>query len=92
MTIVLVAGCREQLDIINQNEPVEAEIRTEPGILSLGQSVFITGRSQTTEAIDNFAWVWFADVNHELAGDAMFVPWGNFSWRWVKPIYMDTIT
>lgn len=65
----------EQLDISNPNNPTFDAIETESGINQLASGVYAS-------AGNGFHWVAFG--HHEAMGDAIYIPWGNFSWRWAN--------
>ncbi len=71
----LAVSCEEDLDVQNPNDPTLDVLDTEDGLFRamLGMySVFDGG------------YVWIAQAHHECMGDALYIPWGNFSWRWAN--------
>lgn len=76
----IIYGCsKEELDVINPNDPTFDAINTESGITSLATGTY------NTSAFD-VAWgfYWVVNAYHEAMGDAMYIPWGNFGFRWVN--------
>jgi len=72
---LLAVSCQDDLDVQNPNAPTLDVLDSEEGLLRsmLGMySVFDGG------------YVWIAQAHHECMGDALFIPWGNFSWRWAN--------
>lgn len=71
--LFLFAGCADELDIQNPNEPQLDILNTEDGI----QRAMLGTYDFRTEQ-----YTWFALTHHEVMGDVLYVPWGNVSWRW----------
>ncbi len=71
--MIFSAGCADELDIQNPNEPQLDILNTEDGIrrAMLGTYDFRTEQ-----------YTWYALTHHEVMGDVLYVPWGNVSWRW----------
>lgn len=71
--VFFFAGCADELDIQNPNEPQLDILNTEDGIrrAMLGTYDFRTEQ-----------YTWYALTHHEVMGDVLYVPWGNVSWRW----------
>lgn len=74
--LLIFSSCStDQLDISNPNDPTFDAIETESGINQLATGVY---------SASNNTFHWLAFANHEIMGDALFIPWGNFGWRWVN--------
>jgi starch-binding outer membrane protein, SusD/RagB family len=81
---VLAGSCKkESLQIINPNEPTTASLTSEAGVKAFALGMYIKGfgGNDFTTAIGN----------HEIMGDELFVPWGNYGWRWVSQVNKITL-
>lgn len=85
ITLLVSFGCQQQLDVTNRNEPTLDALQSERGIINAGTGIYDAG---FTGAL-NFSWL--AYTNHEIMGDIVFVPWGNFAWRWVNQVGSITL-
>ncbi len=76
VALVLSYSCsKDQLDVANPNDPTFDAIESESGLTQLATGVY-------NGAANGFYWVAFG--YHECMGDAIYIPWGNFSWRWAN--------
>jgi hypothetical protein len=76
ISILAFSNCSDkQLDVKNPNDPTFGAIESESGINQLASGVYLASGN-------GFHWV--AMANHECMGDAIYIPWGNFGWRWVN--------
>lgn len=79
LSVIAVAALwscsQDQLDVSNPNNPTFDAIETESGINQLASGVY---------SASNNTFHWLAMGNHEAMGDAIYIPWGNFGWRWVN--------
>jgi len=68
----LLVACTDQLDVKNPNQPAPSAIRTEPGIISYGQGVYLTGFKDVKyyDGVPGYFWSG-AIGNHELMGDVI---------------------
>ena len=69
------------LNPVNPNEPTPEVLRTEEGLKRAAIGFY--------EAFDlgqpkNF--IWTVQAYHELMGDALVTPWGNWQYRWVSQV------
>ncbi len=64
--LILLFGCKDQLDIVNPNKPTPENVKTEQGILSFAQgALYVNGLQQ-----DNFLYFFSSVLNtHERTGD-----------------------
>lgn len=75
MGLLLFASCSKELDVINTNEPTLDVLTGEEGLTRLMLGVY---------SAEDLGYVWIAQAHHECMGDALYIPWGNFSWRWAN--------
>tara|TARA_R110002096_G_scaffold163757_1_gene331338 strand:- start:553 stop:2127 length:1575 start_codon:yes stop_codon:yes gene_type:complete len=76
----LFCACsKEQLDVSNPNDPTFDAIESESGITQLATGTYNT-------ATFGVAWgfYWVVNAYHEAMGDAIYIPWGNFGFRWTN--------
>ena len=66
------------LDVENPNEPTPGVLFTEAGVQRLAAGFY---EAFDLEDPSNFAWIGLA--YHELMGDALVTPWGNWQYRWI---------
>lgn len=80
LALVLVYSCSDdELDVSNPNDPTFDAIQSETGLTQLATGTYNT-------ATFGVAWgfYWVVNAYHEAMGDAMYIPWGNFGFRWVN--------
>jgi starch-binding outer membrane protein, SusD/RagB family len=81
--ITAVSSCKkESLNIINPNAPTVTSLATEAGIVRYSAGLY--------SKFDLNYW-WFTLANHDIMGDSYYIPWGNFSWRWVNQVSKITL-
>jgi hypothetical protein len=68
----VVMSCKDELDVENPNQPSSAAIKTEPGLISFGQGIYITGFKDVKyyDGVPGYFWSG-AIANHELMGDVI---------------------
>lgn len=68
----IVSACKDDLDVLNPNQPDSKAIRTETGIISFGEGVYITGFKDVKyyDGVPGYFWSG-AIANHELMGDVI---------------------
>ncbi|HKP31993.1 MAG TPA: hypothetical protein VJT83_04680, partial [Chitinophagaceae bacterium] len=93
LTILLIASAckKSSLELANPNEPTpEQSLATEAGLknFSLGilQKMVAVVPDEGTSNIFHIAL-----SNHTVLGDEAFVPYGNYSLRWVNQVYKITL-
>ena len=74
IVFVALPACQDDLDVTNPNEPTLDVLDTEDGLRRSMLGVY--------NVFDNLGYIWLALTHHEIMGDALYVPWGNFGWRW----------
>lgn len=79
--LLILASCSEELDVQNPNEPTLDVLNGEDGLQRLMLGMY---------SVEDGGYVWIAQAHHEAMGDALYIPWGNFSWRWANQ--PETIT
>lgn len=85
MITLPISACKNQLDIRNPNNPTTAVLKTEDAMKRLAMSVYAVDNSSSFEGgLMSFRFMWIAMANHEIMGDALYIPWGNFAWRWMN--------
>ncbi len=82
--LLLFQSCEDQLDVINPNEPTVDVLNSEAGIKRLALGIYFNGL--------DINYLWLTQGNHEAMGDVMYIPWGNFGWRWVNQTSSITLT
>lgn len=75
ITVILsgaFTSCKDDLDVLNPNQPDSKAIRTESGIVSFGQGLYITGFKDVKyyDGVPGYFWSG-AIGNHELMGDVI---------------------
>lgn len=75
LPLLVPVGCSDNLDVVNPNEPTLDVLDSEAGFLRLTLG-------GPYNAFANWWFSWVATAHHECMGDAIYIPWGNFSWRW----------
>jgi hypothetical protein len=76
VSILVFSNCSDdQLDVKNPNDPTFSAVESESGINQLASGVYLASGN---------GFHWIAMANHEMMGDAMYVPWGNYGFRWVN--------
>lgn len=81
--LVFTWGCEDafELQVNSKNEPTPAALESQEGIFQASTGIYAVG----------FYWqYWFTTQGfHEIMGDAIFIPWGNYAWRWAnQPTYI----
>ncbi len=68
----LLTSCKEQLDVENPNQPSSAALKTESGIVSFGQGIYITGFKDLKYYDGVPGYFWSGAIGfHELMGDVI---------------------
>lgn len=72
MLLGTLVSCKDDLDVLNPNQPDSKAIRTEAGIVSFGQGLYITGFKDVKyyDGVPGYFWSG-AIANHELMGDVI---------------------
>ena len=73
---LLLPACADDLDVANPNEPELNVLDSEEGLKRAMLGVYFV--------FDSGRYIWFGLTHHEIMGDALYVPWGNFGWRWAN--------
>ena len=68
----ILTSCKEDLDVLNPNQPSSKAIFTETGMISFGQGIYISGFKDVKyyNAVPGYFWSG-AIGNHELMGDVI---------------------
>ena len=92
--LLLVQACKDELaEVTNKNEPTEAALSTESGLIAFGKGgTYISGIGNYYASIDdqlgpragkNLGYFTLQVFGlHEAMGDVIYVPWGNQSFRY----------
>lgn len=83
LLIMLATACdKDDLVLLNPNDPALATLQSEAGIkaFALGVLEKALGYRNTLEG-GNSA-LFMAWGHHNIMGDDIFTPWGNWGWRW----------
>lgn len=78
--LLIINGCsKDQLNVVNPNNPTFDAINTESGITGLASGTY-------NASAFGFTWGfhWVVNAYHESMGDAIYIPWGNFGFRWAN--------
>ncbi|MCT4646033.1 MAG: hypothetical protein N4A74_13690 [Carboxylicivirga sp.] len=80
---VLTFGCEDafELQVKNKNQPTPDALSSQEGIIQASTGMYASG----------FYWRYWFEIQgfHEIMGDAIFIPWGNYGWRWAnQPTYI----
>lgn len=75
LTLTFFSCSDAELDVANPNSPTFDAVESESGLNQLASGVYAASGSF-------FHWITFA--YHEAMGDAIYIPWGNWSFRWVN--------
>ncbi|MGB5941409.1 MAG: RagB/SusD family nutrient uptake outer membrane protein [Leeuwenhoekiella sp.] len=75
LTFSIFSCSDAELDVANPNSPTFDAVETESGLNQLASGVYA--------ASGNF-YHWITFAYHEAMGDAIYIPWGNWSFRWVN--------
>ncbi len=89
---LIVAGtaCKKvDLDIVNPNQPTPASLKTEQGVKNFALGIYQKGFGWSDKPGEVSLYL-VALGYHSAMGDEIFVPWGNWGWRW--GIQVNTIT
>ena len=78
LPLLVPVACSDNLDVVNPNEPTLGVLDSEEGFLRLMLGTYDAFDGVTC----NFPWI--ATAHQECMGDAIYIPWGNFSWRWAN--------
>lgn len=89
---VLLFGCsKSELEVVNKNEPSITSLATEKGVINAGLGIYASDAISGEGGLLSFNYLWLSLTNHEVMGDALFVPWGNFGWRWINQVGQITL-
>jgi hypothetical protein len=89
--VFVTSSCQDQLDVKNPNEPTPEALNTESGIYQAATGVYANLYFENNSAAGNFDFIWVSQALHEAMGDAMYIPWGNFGWRWANQVSSITL-
>ncbi|MCB0612978.1 MAG: RagB/SusD family nutrient uptake outer membrane protein, partial [Phaeodactylibacter sp.] len=78
LPLLVPVACSDNLNVVNPNEPTLGVLDSEEGFLRLMLGTYDAFDGVTC----NFPWI--VSAHHECMGDAIYIPWGNFSWRWAN--------
>lgn len=80
--ILTTTSCKkEDLDIINPNQPTPASLKTEQGIKNFALGIYQKGFGWSDKPGQVNLYL-VALGYHSAMGDEIFMPWGNWGWRW----------
>ena len=69
------------LDLSDPNNPTPEVLNSEEGIKRLAAGFY-----ESIDLADPKNFVWIVQAYHELMGDAIVTPWGNWQFRWVAQV------
>ncbi len=82
---VLISSCnRDQLEVINSNDPTFDALNTEAGLTSLASGAYLNGVDGDDDPFIDYDFTWRVQVFHESMADAIYVSAGNFGFRWAN--------
>jgi starch-binding outer membrane protein, SusD/RagB family len=77
-----VTSCKkEDLDIVNPNQPTPLSLTTEQGIKNFALGIYQKGFGWSDKP-GQVGYYLVALGYHSAMGDEIFMPWGNYGWRW----------
>jgi hypothetical protein len=91
LTISIWSCKKSELDQVNPNEPTASgSLSSEAGMTAygagmLGRTIFDVPNAGNTNILH------IALTNHSIMGDEMFLPYGNYGFRWVNQVYQITL-
>ncbi len=91
LTISIWSCKKSELDQVNPNEPTASgSLSSESGMTAygagiLGRTIFDVPNAGNTNILH------IALTNHSIMGDEMFLPYGNYGFRWVDQVYQITL-
>jgi hypothetical protein len=91
IALTLAVSCQDQLDVQNPNEPTPEALNTQSGIYQLATGVYANMYFENNSASGLFDFLWVTQAMHEAMGDAIYIPWGNFGWRWANQVSRITL-
>ncbi|MEM1357523.1 MAG: RagB/SusD family nutrient uptake outer membrane protein [Bacteroidota bacterium] len=69
-------ACDDDLEVVNPNDPTLDVLDTEEGLQRSMLGIYNTFGT---------GWYpWIVHAYHEVMGDAMYIPWGNWGFRWAN--------
>lgn len=92
--LLITQACKDELaEVINKNEPTEAALGTEAGLIAFGKGgTYVSGMGNYYASVDdqlgprsgkNLGYLTVQIYGlHESMGDVIYVPWGNQSFRY----------
>ena len=80
LIVTLLFSCKEDLDIANKNAFTLDALNTEVGITQFATNVY--ANMFFPDATSDYIWV--GQAHMEIMGDGLYIPWGNYSWRWAN--------
>lgn len=80
VSALLIVACNDafDLEVVNENEPTLETLNTEQGVKNFAQGFYQYMGAE---------YLWFAYGYHEVMGDGMFIPWGNYGNRWANQVH-----
>ncbi len=88
---LIATSCqKESLVLINPNDPSAGSLYSEDGLKAYGLGLLEKGFGYRNSLEGGNSAFQIAVTHHSIMGDDMYVPWGNWGWRW-SAIY-NTIT
>src|ERR1700744_5841071 len=90
--LLLLSACKKsELDQINPNQPNPSiSLQSEGGIAAYGAGILQrTIFPVPNEGNANIMAI--AMTNHSIMGDEVFLPYGNFAFRWENQVYSVTL-
>ncbi len=83
--ISIIASCsKDSLNIENKNNPTFAVLETEDGLVQLASGVYDSAITLGVPIDNWYDFYWMTQGYHESMADAIYIPWGNWGWRWAN--------
>ncbi|GAA4270845.1 RagB/SusD family nutrient uptake outer membrane protein [Aquimarina gracilis] len=80
-----IIGCnKDQLEVINSNNPTFEALNTEAGLTALATGVYLNGVDGDDDPFIDYDFTWRVQAFHESMADAIYISAGNFSFRWAN--------
>ncbi|TPN81754.1 RagB/SusD family nutrient uptake outer membrane protein [Aquimarina algicola] len=80
-----ISSCdNDQLEVQNLNDPRFDVLETESGLISLATGVYQANIDADDDPFIDYDFAWQVQAYHECMADAIYIPFGNWSFRWTN--------
>ncbi|MBP2830568.1 RagB/SusD family nutrient uptake outer membrane protein [Aquimarina sp. U1-2] len=84
LTLIISSCNRDQLEVINSNDPTFDALNTEAGLTALASGVYLSGVDSDDDPFIDYDFTWRVQAFHESMADAIYISAGNFGFRWAN--------